>query len=474
MGTRARRAGAAGLIAVLGLGAGWAALDTIDLVPGVLTLEPPPEPAAPFPSAPGAVALTEADAVLAALDPADPMPDAGTVTAWARALVSDTRMGDSTSVVVADVLTGEVLADLDGDLGQVPASTAKLLTAMAALSALGPDRTLATTVVEGDPGELVLVGGGDMMLAAGAGDPDAVVGHAGLADLADQVAAAMAERGLDTVTLSVDDTLFAGPSIHPSWVPSDVSAGYVAAVTPLAVEIAKTDPEEPYPSRYPDPTANATGIFVDLLEDRGVAVTGDLVLAGAPEGAVEIARVESAPMADIVRLVLLVSENTVAEVLGRLVAVERGLEGSFAAAGSAVLAELAFLGLPVTGATLSDCSGLSTDSTLSADLLVDATLFAAEQPGLLAALSDLPVAGLDGTLVDRFTSGPGQGSVRAKTGSLPGVTSLAGTVQTADGRLLAFAVMADQTPDGGQGGPREAIDAWVQKLAGCGCTDAAA
>ena len=61
------------------------------------------------------------------------------------------------------------------------------------------------------------------------------------------------------------------------------------------------------------------------------------------------------------------------------------------------------------------------------------------------------------------------GLVRAKTGSLPGVTSLAGTVVTAEGRLLAFAIIADRTPPGGQWAPRAAIDAFVQELAACGC-----
>ncbi|MCV2394986.1 D-alanyl-D-alanine carboxypeptidase/D-alanyl-D-alanine-endopeptidase [Actinotalea sp. M2MS4P-6] len=462
------------LVAVLGLGAGWSVLDALDLVPGVLTLAPVPPAAEPFPTAPGAVVVPEPEQVVADLDPDALVPDAATVSAWAQSLVSDSRMGDSTSVVVSDALTGEVLVDLDGSVPQVPASTAKLLTTMAALSALGPDRTLPTTVVQAAPGELVLVGGGDMMLAPGAGDPDAVVGHAGLGDLADQVAAALAEEGRDEVTLAVDDTLFSGPSIHPDWVASDVAHGYVAAVTPLAVEIAKTDPEEAYPPRYPDPTGNATGIFIDLLAERGISVTGSVQVAAAPEGATEIGRVESAPIAEIVHHVLLVSENTIAEVLGRLVAVERGLPGSFTGAGTAVLAQLAFDGLPVAGATLADCSGLAATSSIPADLLVEAVRFASEQPSLRAVLTYLPIGGLVGTLNDRFTSGPGEGTVRAKTGSLPGVTSLAGTVQTVDGRLLAFAVLADDTPSGGQWGPRAAIDAFVQKLAGCGCTEAAA
>ncbi len=473
MGVRGRQLVAGALVTVLGVGAAWSVFDALDLVPGVLTLAPVPDPAEPFPTAPGAVSVPRPEQVLADLDPDAPVPDPATVEAWARSLVGDTRMGSSTTVVVADLLTAETLADLGGAVGQTPASTAKLLTGMAALSALGPDRRLATTVVRTTDGGLVLVGGGDMMLAAGQGDPDAVVGHAGLADLADQVADELAAEGLDEVDLDVDVSLFSGPALHPDWKASDVAAGYVAAVTPLAVEIAKTEPDEDYPARYPDPVANATGVFIDLLDERGIAVTGTTSLVTAPDDVTEVARVESATVAEIVRHVLLISENTIAEVLGRLVAVERDLPGSFAAAGQAVLAQLAFDGLPVAGARLSDCSGLSATSVVTAQLLVETVRFAAEQPGLLRVLNDLPIGGLSGTLLDRYTSGPGEGTVRAKTGSLPGVTSLAGTVQTIDGRLLAFAVLADETPAGGQYGPRAAIDTFVQRMAGCGCTEVA-
>ena len=81
----------------------------------------------------------------------------------------------------------------------------------------------------------------------------------------------------------------------------------------------------------------------------------------------------------------------------------------------------------------------------------------------------MPVAGLTGTLAERYTTTSARGLVRAKTGSLPGVTSLAGTVVDADGRQLLFAVLADQTPAGGQPAPRAAIDGFVARLAGCGC-----
>jgi D-alanyl-D-alanine carboxypeptidase/D-alanyl-D-alanine-endopeptidase (penicillin-binding protein 4) len=85
-------------------------------------------------------------------------------------------------------------------------------------------------------------------------------------------------------------------------------------------------------------------------------------------------------------------------------------------------------------------------------------------------LSGLPVAGYDGTLADRGDSDPATapGTVRAKTGTLQGVHALAGTVVTADGRLLAFAVVADAA-SGGEIATEAALDDVAATLAGCGC-----
>ena len=143
MGARGRVVVAGVLVAALGAGAGWLTLDALDLVPGVLTLEPPPPVAQPFPTAPGAVAAPAAGAVVRRPRPRGAGADAATVARWAYTLVGDSRMGSSTSVLVADALTGDVLADVGGDVPRTPASTAKLLTGMAALSALGADRHAA-------------------------------------------------------------------------------------------------------------------------------------------------------------------------------------------------------------------------------------------------------------------------------------------------------------------------------------------
>jgi len=469
MATAGRVVATSALVLVLAAGA-YATADARDLVPGVLTLEAPPADPAPFPTAPGAVEPVEPVAALSPLDAQAPVPSAERLEALVAALAKDDRMGPRTGVLVADQLTGEVLAQHRAEEAHVPASTAKLVTAVAAMSTLEPTTTLRTTVVRGSGDEVVLVGGGDMMLAPGAGDPALVDGHAGLGDLAEQTARALELEGVTSVRLRVDDTLFSGPRVNPRWDPDNLSLGYVAPVSPLAVHIAKMRDEE-YPPRFPDPAMSAARTFAQQLAKAGIAVQGEPSRGTARAGARELGVVESAPLYRIVHYFLDTSDNTITEVVSRLVAIEAGLPASFQGGTQAVLHAVKAQGVDVTGAHLEDASGLADGSQLRPTTLVGLLRLVTDpaQPLLRDVATGMPIAGLSGTLSDRYTQSDARGLVRAKTGSLPHVTSLAGTILDADGRQLVFAVMADKTPDGGQWGPRAAIDGFVTKVQACGC-----
>lgn len=469
MTTAARVVGISALVLVLAGGA-YVTADAYDVVPGMVTLEDPAPDPLPFPTAPGAVEPVDTGSALADLDPQAPVPAAANVQALVDGLVADPRMGASVGVVVADQLTGDVLGAHLAEAGRTPASTAKLVTAIAALSTLGPDVTLPTSVLRGAGSSIVLVGGGDMMLAAGAGNPAAVDGHAGLADLAAQVAKELQLEGVTTVSLGFDDFLFSGPTLSPTWNPADVAAGFVAPVTPLAVDTAKITPGE-YPPRYADPSLAAAKTFAQRLAEVGITVDGTPRRVERPGNAREIGVVRSAPLDGIVHHFLDTSDNSITEVVSRLVAIDAGLPATFEGGTTAVLHAISVAGVDTTGAGLSDASGLGAGSVLPPDLLVGLLRLATDPAhGVLRDVATgMPIAGLTGTLSDRYTQSAARGLVRAKTGSLPHVTSLAGTVLDADGRQLVFVVMADATPDGGQWGPRAAIDSFVTALSGCGC-----
>ncbi len=136
--------------------------------------------------------------------------------------------------------------------------------------------------------------------------------------------------------------------------------------------------------------------------------------------------------------------------------------------------EVAALGVDVTGVQLQGASGLGRDTRITARALTDvlSLIAAGKHPELGPVAAGLPVAGVTGTLHDRYDqpdSVAAAGVVRAKTGTLTGVSSLAGFLRDADGRLLAFAVMSDSVAPGGSVLARRAQDRFATALAGCGC-----
>ncbi len=478
---RSRRgplAAAAAAAAVLLVG-GYAAADAADAAPGVLTLAPAPVAPA-LPVAPGAAADPPRPTALPQLDPSAPPPDPAALAAAVAPLLAAPALRGSAGASVVDATTGRVLLDEGGTEPRTPASVAKLLTAAAALSVLGPDTTLPTRVVVGaEPGTVVLVGGGDQLLAAGAGDPGATTGRAGLADLADAAAAALRERGTGPVRVLLDDSLTGGsPQVGSGWGTGDVAAGYVAPLTSLAVDAGRTAPGR-YAARTPDPALAAADRFADLLAERGASVGAPAARAGAasaPAPGDLLAEVRSAPVADVVAVALAESDNTVAESLARLVGAAAGRPAGFADSAQAVLAAVSAAGVDTTGVVLADGSGLSSGSSAPPAVFTGLLAAAASAGSPLAPLLPaVPVGGLTGTLAERFTE-PGAasaaaGRVRAKTGSLTGVSSLVGTVVDDDGRLLAFAVLADGT--GATDPARAALDDVVGAVAACGCRAAA-
>lgn len=449
------------VVLVGALGAGYVAANAHELVPGPFTTAAPWEEAIPFPT-PSLPPPAVTSSVIPAWDPAAPVPTADGLTPALQTLLTSTEIGTPPGVLVVDVLTGEVLADAEGSVPRLPASTTKVLTGAAAVATLDLDDTLATSAALAGADELYLVGGGDMTLAAGTGDPDAVVGRAGLGDLADRTAAALTTRGIASVTLAYDVSLFAEEAQAPGWGPIDFSGGHVTTIQPLGIEIGRVEGQV---QRDLNPARTAAGTFADALRERGIEVR-DVVKGTTPDGAATLASVQSAPLGELLDLTLADSSNTLTEVFGRLVAIERGEPASFAGATAAVLDTIANLGIDVSGTSLGDTSGLSTENRISPRLLVDVLRRAATDPALSRLSVALPVSGLDGTLADRWLE---PGVVRAKTGTLVSVVSLAGYAPTADGRLLAFAAMADGIPYAGSYGARLRIDEWVNSLLACGC-----
>lgn len=446
----------------------------------VLRLHPAPiERAATRPSlaarVPGAVLPTAADPVLPPAGTDAPVPSTAALRRTLEPLIKARSFGGSVSLDVLDPLTGEHLLASGQATARTPASTAKLLTCAAALSLLGPQTTLPTSVLSGArPGQLVLLAGGDVLLSEGESDPEAVNGHAGLTSLARLTAQALKARGQDRVpvTLSLDDRLFTGPARAKGWAVTDVENGYVAPVYPLEIDAGRITAAD-YAHRSGDPALTTARVFAGLLRKQGIDVSRSAVgRLAAPRDPVVLAEVDSAPISGLVEYALTQSDNTVAEGLGRLVAAKSGRPATFASVGPAVLAADQRLGVPVTGAVLLDGSGLSAGSKVPPLTMTEllAAAVSPQHPELRPILSGLPIAAVSGTLLNRFADPKERiaaGLVRAKTGTLTGVSSLAGAVVDADGRLLVFAVMADRVKSTTLA--RAGLDQVATALAGCGC-----
>lgn len=501
--TRWRRVAAAAL--VVALPATYLTLDALDVVPGFVTSDlgrEEPAGAPPEPEPDAAPAITPATAPLPAATPAEIPADtpaevptatpgptdtpathaavthaAATRAGLAKALapvLADPGLGGSIGVEVRDA-AGTVLFAHDAARPRVPASTAKVLTAVALAHATDLTARFTTKVVLLDDGSagvtrVALIAGGDNLLAPDRGEPGEVVGQAGLGDLARATADRLQQRGAAApVRVVLDDTFAAGPPLAPGWHPADVALGLTGPVAMLGLA---TDRAEPYRPSSTDPAMHAASAFAGALTAAGVQVVGRPTRAQAPADAPELAVVHSAPVGDVLAVALDDSDNDLTETVARWGCHGAGAPTTFQGCAAWVRTQLAAAGLDVRAVRLADTSGLSGGSQVPVSVLGHAMALASGEhvDGLSGVLARLPVAGLTGTLDERFFAAPaarGVGLVRAKTGTLTGVSGLTGSVVDAQGRLLTFAVVADRVP--GTTSARLALDRLAATLATCGC-----
>src|SRR5215470_1840276 len=415
------------------------------------------------------------------------------VSAVLRGLITSGNLGPHVGALVTDLPTGHVLYALNAAAGFAPASTTKIATAIAALDTLGPGARFTTTVVlrprqaESRPGgqsssggggssggqgkaggkaatrpaRIFLVGGGDPVLAAHRYPPADYPQPATLSALAEQTAKALRARGISQVRLGYDGTRFGGPQVAPGWKPFGTPGNYASSgnVTPitgleldqgrLTAKGAPDDSDDPgnYRPRSLTPTRDAARAFAGFLRKDRITVRGALVPADAPAHASSLAAVHSPPLAAIVQQMLTESNNVIAETLARQVAVASGRPGTFKGGADAVMAVAARL--HVTGLHLVDGSGLSPVDRISPRALVSLVGLAAKSGprSLRPVITGMPVAGFSGTLGPGSFFGPfgrtALGTVRAKTGNLSHVATLAGVAYTASGQMLAFAFMGN-------------------------------
>lgn len=428
------------------------ALQRPEASPSGLPVPPPIDPA------PAPTVGSEPPPAVPAVPPPSPAPLKPPDTALAtrlRELLADPALaGLPIGVSVVDEQGQPVFSSEQGSTPLLPASTQKLVTAAAALATFGPQHRFTTAAGTTAPpapdgtvlGDLVLVGGGDPVLASPIFDDSVEPERPStpLAVLADRVAAS----GIRRVSGAVvgDASSWADEPLPTGWLPRYLTGLDGVRASPLTVDAGRVlgiDGGRVVGRAADDPAAQAAAQLHGLLAERGVVVEAGWRSSRTPVGvAVELARVESPPLVDLTRWAVQESDNALADGLFRAVGAARGTP-TWVGSAQASIAVLEPLGLDWAGAVLADGSGLSRDDRMPPSLLALLDLQMSRSSLGVEWDSVMAVTGQSGTLSRRLVDTIAAGRVRGKTGTLSDVRALSASAVGPTGERYVFAIVAN-------------------------------
>jgi serine-type D-Ala-D-Ala carboxypeptidase/endopeptidase (penicillin-binding protein 4) len=340
---------------------------------------------------------------------------------------------------VSSSLTGAAVYDLtrnryvfrhNAGTALKPASNEKLPVSVTALSVLGPDFKFRTELrAEGHQTADVWHG---RLVLKGYGDPSLSGRQLGL------LAGAFAKLGVQRVTGAIvgDESYFDSARTAPGW----KASYYKDECPPLSALIVNRAHFNG--SITGNPALAAAKVMRAKLEKRGIDVRGRAKV-GLADGNAQTFVLESAALRWLVRSMDRQSDNFYAEMMLKELGAKAGAGGTTAAGAHVVRKQLKARNVPMSGVAIADGSGLSAYDHLTANAVSRLLLSAYGDPSIGAPFVDsLPIAGVNGTLSDRMTSGPARGNVRAKTGTTDAASALSGYVRT----RYVFSILMNGNP----------------------------
>ncbi len=375
-------------------------------------------------------------------------------------------IGSKLAVDVVDVESGKRIWGYRSTATRLPASNMKIVTAANALTVLGPNKRYVTTVVSRAKGEVAIIGSGDATLSMSSVTT--------LAKETKEYLKLHPELAPDSgkpLKVFVDDSAYPAPTQPAGWTNS-YQPYVVRPVRALGMDGRYTwdsakDTAEWFRKKIGGKTSYAGR--TDISHLKRFAEVEPTVLASHT----------GASVADQVIYMLQVSENNIAEMLYRNVAVARGKVANWTNSRDAAIATLKELKVPTAGLQLRDGSGVGRNDRLTTHALTTLLRRVADSSGhpKLHAIyygHGLPLAGRSGTLASsngRFNTNPtkcARGKLRAKTGTLFDTVALSGLTVGRDGKLKAFSIMVNKRPQKYSAlTTRRAIDKIAATVNGC-------
>lgn len=351
--------------------------------------------------------------------------------------------GTNYSIFAYDPMTGDTIAARNISTPMIPASNTKLFTTAAALYYMGIDYKVETTLYSTDKNIRDGVINGDLYIK-GHGNP--FFNTDDLRKLADE----LIDKGIERITGNVygDESFFDDEYLRNDWIEGEGSA-QLAPVSALSLNGNMTTVKRKVRRRYrtvsapvSNPARHTAQVLFDILIGKGVKIGGGSGVGITPEKSVEIAT-HYLPLSAVLSRTNKRSDNFGAECLFKMVgAAATQSQGNATFANQAILGFLKDNGIFVKGTKIADGSGLSRQNNVSTLQIVRLLEFMyVDIERYEQYITTLSIAGVDGTLRGRMHGTDGEGNFRGKTGTLNGISTVAGYLTTRDGTDIIVSIM---------------------------------